>query len=216
MILWEKDNLKIYLLHKKTDYIRKATTRDRSGNVAKAKIPAGSFAEEKQKYLAEQRKLYNVDHLGRYRGGVPQKGRINFRGKSLLGPPGTLHDPDVVNWLNNKDPDFQFISPEEALQFKVYMNEDKYDIQKRWPWFEAEIDYEYFRFNLYRYGLRFLRNLFIVAIGIGFVVESTFRSWNRKALKFAVDASKHHDLKAGIEYNGKKIVQTPQGVIKYA
>jgi len=199
----------------RTEYVRKATTRDKSGNTEKEPHPSGSYAEEKQKWLAEERKKFNVDHIGRYKGGVPQKGAGNIRGKALWSPQ-EFHDPGEHNHYGNPEPDEQVITPDTALEFKHYMADDKYDLKKRWPWFEAEVDHEFFKFHLYRYGYRFFRNLFIVLVGLGFVVEATFKSLNRQALKFATEAAKHADLTKGIDYKGRKIVQTASGVIKYA
>ena len=51
---------------------------------------AGSYAETRLKELKEQRKKYNVDDFGYYRGGLPQKKKGPVRGNSL-GRPGYFH-----------------------------------------------------------------------------------------------------------------------------
>lgn len=50
---------------------RKFTEREKTGQPKKEPYPAGSYAEEKRKILEQERKKFNVDHLGRYKGGVP-------------------------------------------------------------------------------------------------------------------------------------------------
>ena len=46
--------------------------RNAAGDVPKPKHAPGSYAEERLAELKEQRKMYNVNHLGYYRGGVPK------------------------------------------------------------------------------------------------------------------------------------------------
>lgn len=45
--------------------------RDESGNIPAAKPAIGSYAEERAAELAEERKKYNVNYLGYYKGGLP-------------------------------------------------------------------------------------------------------------------------------------------------
>ena len=97
--------------------------RDARGEVRTAPAP-GSYAERRMQELAEQRKQYNVNHLGYYKGGVPQKGRGIIRG-SALDAPGAFHDPKVHNRLNFHHPDAKIINSEDAVKFKAWMNTDK-------------------------------------------------------------------------------------------
>ena len=48
---------------------KKYNLRDKEGNLKKDPYPSGSYAESKQKWLAEERKKFNVDKIGRYKGG---------------------------------------------------------------------------------------------------------------------------------------------------
>ena len=66
------------------------SARDRTGNVPAAAPAPGSYAEERLAELKKQREQYNVNDLGFYRGGVPQKGRGAIRG-AALGRPGEFH-----------------------------------------------------------------------------------------------------------------------------
>lgn len=63
--------------------------RDAAGNTPLAKDP-GAYALERMAELKEQRAKYNVNHLGNYQGGLPQKGRGSVRG-TALGPIGEFH-----------------------------------------------------------------------------------------------------------------------------
>ena len=48
--------------------------RDATGHVPAPKPLRGSYAEKRLKELADARALHNVNHLGYYKGGLPQKG----------------------------------------------------------------------------------------------------------------------------------------------
>lgn len=78
--------------------------RDKRGLVPKAGPTEGSYAEQRMEQLAKERKMYNVNHLGYYNGGVPQKGRGAKRGKAV-GNIGRFHHPDTHNFLeyNHQD-----------------------------------------------------------------------------------------------------------------
>lgn len=58
--------------------------------------------------MAEERKKFNVNNLGRYNGGVPIKGKGPFR-KGIhgeaLGAPGMFHDEMVHNLKTDHWPD---------------------------------------------------------------------------------------------------------------
>lgn len=73
--------------------------RNAQGNIP-TKVAPGSYAEERLAELKKERERYNVNHLGLYRGGLPQKDRGAIRG-TALGPIGEFHQPQVHNFLNN-------------------------------------------------------------------------------------------------------------------
>ena len=83
--------------------------RDEAGNVAKAAPARGSYAEARLAELKEQRKQYNVNDLGLYRGGVPQKGKGAIRG-TAMGAPGLFHQPKTHNFYNFYHPDSKIIN----------------------------------------------------------------------------------------------------------
>ena len=114
------------------DKMYNTDARDESGNVPMATPAAGSYAAERLAELKKQREQYNVNHLGLYRGGVPQKGRGPIRGASL-GRPGEFHQPKIHNYLNFYHPDAKIINSEETAKFKAYMISDKDDFQLTRP-----------------------------------------------------------------------------------
>ena len=52
---------------------------------------------------------------------VPQKGKGEIRG-SAMGDPNSSHDELLHNMKNTPEPDSQFVTSEDALAFKHYMN----------------------------------------------------------------------------------------------
>lgn len=66
--------------------------RDKTGHVAAETPVRGSYAEDRLNQLKKDRAQYNVNQVGYYNGGVPQKGRGAKRGKSI-GNPGEFHSP---------------------------------------------------------------------------------------------------------------------------
>ena len=70
--------------------------RDRSGLHFRDTPKRGSYAHHRRKQIERERKKYNVNHLGYYNGGLPQKDVINIRGKAH-GVPGTFHSIDDHN-----------------------------------------------------------------------------------------------------------------------
>jgi len=92
----------------------------------------GSYAETRMTELADQRKQYNVNHLGLYRGGVPVKGRGSIRG-GAIGRPGEFHSPKIHNELEFYHPDAKTVTSEDAVKFKAYMVHDKFDFNRTMP-----------------------------------------------------------------------------------
>lgn len=106
--------------------------RDATGNVARPGPAAGSYAAERLAELKAQRKQYNVNDLGYYRGGLPQKGRGAIRG-AALGVPGAFHQPKMHNFLNFYHPDAKTVTSEDSVKFKAFMQSDKDDYLRTKP-----------------------------------------------------------------------------------
>ena len=118
--------------------------RDEAGNTPIASPKAGSYAETRLKELKEQRKKYNVDDFGYYRGGLPQKKKGPVRGNSL-GRPGYFHQPSVHNFLNNYHADAKLVDSEDAVKFGAWMQSDKVDFQQTKPshpmYYDRDLDF---------------------------------------------------------------------------
>lgn len=129
------------------------STRDEQGQIKRTPIQKGSYAEEKLKILEEERKKFNVDMFGRYKGGLPQAGkgpvRRGVHGSSLA-PTGMAHDTMVHRMKTDYWPDHQSVTAEDALHFSHYQNITKWETSRRKPLFEAKVDYDYIKFNSYR------------------------------------------------------------------
>ena len=108
------------------------SSRDSTGNTPVSAPAAGSYAEERLRELKEQREQYNVNFLGYYRGGVPQKGRGAVRGSSM-GIPGEFHQPKMHNFFNFYHPDSKTVTSEDTVKFKAYMLSDKDDFNMSRP-----------------------------------------------------------------------------------
>ena len=108
------------------------TGRDEAGNTPTAAPAPGSYAAERLAELKEQRKQYNVNDLGYYRGGVPRRGNGAVRGESMS-VPGNFHQPKVHNQLNFYHPDAKINTSEDSVKFKAYMISDKDDFTRTRP-----------------------------------------------------------------------------------
>lgn len=104
--------------------------RDRHGVIAKEK--RGKYAEQRMAELAADREKYNVNHLGYYKGGVPQPNRGPIRGNAL-GRPGHFHSPQIHNFMNYSHGDSQRVTQEDAVKFKHFMTTDKPDFNRTMP-----------------------------------------------------------------------------------
>lgn len=113
--------------------------RDEHGQIAKAKPARGSYAEQRLAELKEQRKQYNVNDLGYYRGGVPRKGKGTLRGDAI-GPVNDFHQPMVHNFLNNYHQDSFLVSGEDAVKFKAFMGSDKAEFNRKTPFYPMFYD----------------------------------------------------------------------------
>jgi hypothetical protein len=73
--------------------------RDKSASITKPKPERGSYAEERLNQLKKERDKYNVNHLGYYKGGLPQPDRGAMRGKAA-NDAGVFHEPIWHNYAN--------------------------------------------------------------------------------------------------------------------
>lgn len=106
--------------------------RDAAGNTPVQAVDPTSYAAERMAELKEQRKKYNVNDLGYYRGGLPNRDQGNLRG-TALGSPGEFHQPRLHNQLENYHQDSNIVDSEDAVKFKAYMTSDKVDFNRSMP-----------------------------------------------------------------------------------
>jgi len=196
----------------KIDLHRQFRPRGKDGNPIKEKYKPDSYAAQKQEILKEERKKFNIDEFGRFKGGVPQKGKGAIRG-SALGSPGSMHDPDIIQEFNEFKQTEQRVTEREANAFKNWMQSDSFGIKRRFLWFETHIDYEFFRFKNYRYGLRFARNIFLLFIGFPFLNEILLKSYNRTLFNKTV-LSGHLVPGKPLQIGTDKVILSPSGILK--
>ena len=106
--------------------------RDAAGNTPISTPAKGSYAETRLAELKEQRKMYNVNDLGYYRGGVPNPNSGTRRGDALARP-GEFHTPELHNFYNNYHADSKLVTSEDAIKFKNFMTSDKVDFTMTRP-----------------------------------------------------------------------------------
>jgi hypothetical protein len=134
-----------YILEKRIDL------RDKTGHVGLAEKPSrGSYAEERLHQLKAEREKYNVNFIGMYKGGVPNKDAGPLRGKAL-GNPNEFHSPQVHNYLEFNHQDTAFVSSEDAIKFKHWMGSDIVDFQRSRPYYPMHYDrnFEFLRDRTY-------------------------------------------------------------------
>lgn len=70
--------------------VHRPDLRAHDGHLPADSPKKGSYAETRMRELEEQRNKYNVNYLGYYKGGLPQKDRGVLRGEALA-PPDWFH-----------------------------------------------------------------------------------------------------------------------------
>jgi curved DNA-binding protein CbpA len=113
--------------------------RDATGHVPSPRPVRGSYAEHRLKQLEKERAKYNVNHLGYYSGGLPQKGMFAAR-KGSLRAPGMPHDPNIHNRLERYERDSHEVAISDADEFKADQFKDYEDRHRPKPYFTLETD----------------------------------------------------------------------------
>ena len=155
--------------------------RDKSGNIPRDGPSRGSYAENRLEELKKEREKYNVNHLGYYRGGLPQKEKGPIRTKSL-GRPGEFHDPKVHNTLENYHSDAHFVTSEDAIKFKWWMNSDIVDLKKTEPYYPMHYDknFDFLRDRSFYFLLLLSGTIFIYAKKRYYVEKDRWRTYQRR------------------------------------
>ncbi len=118
------------------------SARDKSGNIPRDGPARGGYAEARMEELKKEREKYNANHLGYYKGGLPQKDRGPLRGKALANT-NDFHDPKIHNVLENNHADSHFVTSADAIKFKWWMNSDAVDLTKTEPYYPMHYDKDY-------------------------------------------------------------------------
>lgn len=172
-----------------------AQQRDYSGNTPKAPYEHGSYADFKMMKHKEWQKTFNFDHLGNFKGGVPQPNKGKTRGSSL-GVPGDAYD---AYHHNEEFVDNPIIKPIENLQsitHKHFNAERKIQNQRFRPYFniqERKSDEQYFQSDEYRNTMRFPLFLMISLLGF-FLTKRILHDNNYINLKDHIENLKAHEV----------------------
>mmetsp|Transcript_5858 Transcript_5858/g.5291 ORF Transcript_5858/g.5291 Transcript_5858/m.5291 type:complete len:193 (+) Transcript_5858:18-596(+) len=165
--------------------------RDLAGITPKDKPVRGSYAEERLAELKEERDKFNVNFLGYYKGGVPQKDRGTLRGKAI-GNPNDFHQPALHNFLEYDHQDTTLIGSKEAMEFKHWMNTDQADHARSYPYYPMYYDrnFEFLKDRMYWW------NLIVIICLVGYtkskyeVEKDRWAQWKRK--EHIQDLPAHH------------------------
>ena len=98
------------------------------------------------------RKKLNIDEFGRYKGGLPQNVPFNIaerRGSAANGPGELATRLDIESYAD-RFPEYNIVDSEVAESFKNYHQKDRRDRTMKEPWFNLEVDYEFFTFKTFR------------------------------------------------------------------
>lgn len=111
----------------------------------------------------------NIDQFGRYKGGLPKfnpYGDPSIRGSSA-NIPGTLATRLEVEEYADRFPEYNIVDSEVAESFKNYHQKDRRDRTMKEPWFNMEVDYDFFTFKTFRQQyLPWIRILGVVGFAI--------------------------------------------------
>lgn len=113
--------------------------RDRTGRAPAPKPMRGSYAEHRMKVLEKEREKHNVNHLGYYKGGIPQKFCGSVR-KNSDGAPGAFHDPNMHNEDFYLERESIEVTPKTADQFRKYQAPDAETRRRNHPYYRLVED----------------------------------------------------------------------------
>lgn len=140
-------------------------------------LKESSYAQRRKEELAMERKRFNVDVYGRYRGGLPRPNNGSVRGDAL-GNPGEFHDPTVHNMLTENNMDFQHVDEKRSQQFSEYKQGDREWVTRRRVWWLAEVDYNFFKFEHYQNAwkiIAWVSTILVLLPYLGTQLESSFK-----------------------------------------
>jgi hypothetical protein len=163
-------------------YLRKEFARTSGGTIITEDTAPTTYKATLRKSLAAQRKLFNVDEFGRFKGGLPVKNNVSWR-KGNTGDAGEYQASTEANavldrkYKGGQGGDVeQHISPEESEAYSNYKFLHKDHDTKPWIWFKAEVDYEWVTFVRSSHSWINIRRAFSLIFVACLVTSLTFKS----------------------------------------
>jgi hypothetical protein len=154
-----------------------------------------------------------VDDLGRYKGGLPVRGKGKNRA-GALGEPGELHSVGLHRQEASPIETEMRVTPSTSQHFRVWSEDEREAREWRFQYQIASVDYNFFKFEHYRRFWRYTRNLFLLFVAIPFFAGAYTRTVQR-SIKSEIDALiAANQPFEGKVYDGLKVVVGPTGTLK--
>lgn len=186
--------------------------RDRSGHVPSPTPMRGSYAEYRIKQLEKEREKYNVNFLGFYNGGLPQKHKGSVRG-SALDEPGQFHSPDIHNIHERNEREGKRVSHMDTQEYDNLQSIEKTlgrDRSRAFYPMSEDKDMVYFKNRQYATAIIFL--IFGIAYAKKLYKREKLRAhMNERLPEKLVNAPAHHFVNRG----GVLIKKEVEGFAKY-
>ena len=134
----------------------------------------------------------NIDEFGRYKGGLPQNVPFNIaqQRKGAVNNPGQLATRIDIESYADRFPEYNIVDSEVAESFKNYHQVDRRDRTMKEPWFNLEVDYDFFTFKTFRENyLPWLRLLAVLGFAVPIIwvfIDREVRLWEQKGTLFSI------------------------------
>jgi len=186
--------------------------RDRSGRVPGPTPMKGSYAEWRLNQLEQERQKFNVNHLGYYNGGLPNKDSGNVRGNAFDSP-GMPHNAETHNRHERMERDAFEVTRADADAFKNFQKEVEDDGRDRAkPYYPIDSDPEMRYFKNREYATYILFGLIGYAILRRVYYREKMRLHRNERLpEVLAEAPAHHFVNRGGVLIKKEVV----GFAKY-
>jgi len=191
----------------RVNYDKQEYARTRTGAKYTESSEPTTYEHQLRKSLKDQRKIFNVDEFGRFKGGLPHPKNILFRGASS-GDIGDYLDESQANMIKvNQDGNEggieMHITSQEVDQFNNYKNlaKEKTSETIPWTWWKAEVDYDFVTLKFYWPYIRYFRNTMFLLIFAGLFCGSILRAKRREAEAFleSLKTNKEEDYDAKVD-----------------
>ncbi|CAI2373728.1 unnamed protein product [Moneuplotes crassus] len=186
--------------------------RDRSGHVPSPTPMRGSYAEYRIKQLAKEREKYNVNFLGYYDGGLPQK-KSGAQRRGALNHPGAFHSPIRHNELERMERDGQRIDHLDTQQFSALQSlEQSHGRDRPRPYHPIDADPEMRYFKNREFSTAIIFGIFGFILAKKIYYREKYRMhMNERLPENLINAPAHHFVNRGGVLIKKEVV----GFAKY-